>query len=141
MNNSQLYVTKLDLQRLRHVIADTEGPGHRASARLDLVRSELARRRVVASDEVPGDVITLNSCVRLFDLQTAEAFTCTLVLPQAADIAQFRLSVLSPVGLALLGHRVGDNIEWPGPAGIQRLLVAMVLYQPEAVGDYSLPET
>jgi regulator of nucleoside diphosphate kinase len=139
MNSPRLYVTDRDLKRLREVIADAAWQGGRPHTDLEQLEAELGRRKTVAADEVPGDVITLNSQVQLFDLDTAESFACTLVLPQAADIRQFKVSVLAPVGRTLLGHRVGDTIEWPVPGGLQRLQVTMLLFQPEAAGDYSLP--
>ncbi len=86
---------------------------------------------------MPPDVITLNSRVQLFALDTGETFTCTLVLPHEADIGQFKISILSPVGLAMLGQRVGDIFESSAPGGAQRLKVTAIWYQPEAVGDYS----
>jgi regulator of nucleoside diphosphate kinase len=107
---------------------------------LEQLGAALASHVPVAAERVPGDVITLNSQVGLFGLEKGEAFTCTLVLSQTADITQNKISILAPIGQALLGHRVGDVVEYTTPAGLQRLLVTMILYQPEAAGDYDLPE-
>ncbi len=141
MNSPRLYITDHDLKSLRQVIADAHWLRARPLAELQQLETELERRAPVAAQDVPADVITLNSQVQLFDLETGDTFACTLVLPHAADLAHFKLSILAPIGLALLGHRVGDVIEWSGPGGVQRLKVVMLIYQPEAAGEYSLPES
>ncbi len=80
----------------------------------------------------------MNSRVRLSDISKAEKLVYTLVFPRDADSATGRISVLAPVGTAILGCRVGDIIEWQVPAGTRRLKIEEVLYQPEAAGDYHL---
>jgi len=87
---------------------------------------------------VPPDVITMNSRVRLYDLDADEELIFTLVFPEDADPAENKISVLAPIGMAMLGYRVGDTFEWEVPAGISRLRVLEILYQPEAAGDYDL---
>ncbi len=76
----------------------------------------------------------MNSTVCLEDLETGEEMTYTLVFPNEADIDQNKISVLAPIGTAMLGYRVGDTVEWPVPSGISRLQVKQILYQPEANG-------
>jgi regulator of nucleoside diphosphate kinase len=78
----------------------------------------------------------MNSKVRLRDLDTGEKETYTLVYPHEADASAGRISVLAPVGTAIVGNRVGDVIEWPVPAGLRRLKVEAVLDQPERAGEY-----
>lgn len=99
------------------------------------LQTELNRAQVVPSDEVPKDVVTMNSTVMLRDLDTSETEVYTLVYPDRADIVNHRLSVLSPVGTAILGYRVGDEFRWPVPAGWRRLKVEKVIYQPEREGE------
>jgi regulator of nucleoside diphosphate kinase len=100
--------------------------------------AELQRAEVVPSDEVPSDVVTMNSTVVLRDLDTGEEETYTLVYPNHADIARNRLSVLAPIGTAILGYQVGDVVRWRVPAGMRRLRVEDVLFQPERVGAFHL---
>ena len=64
--------------------------------------------------------------------------TYTLVFPTAANISENKLSILAPLGMALIGYRKGDTIKWPVPSGIKKLKVTEIIYQPEAAGDYSL---
>jgi regulator of nucleoside diphosphate kinase len=137
MSTEAKYVTTHDLKHLQALLDCGARPGDRQRVELEALAAELNRRTVLPSDEVPSDVITLNSRVQLFELDTGETLTCTLVLPQDADIGQLKISVLSPVGLAMFGHRVGDIFDGPAPAGMKRLEVTAIWYQPEAVGDYS----
>ena len=82
----------------------------------------------------PADVITLNSTARLVDQETNEEMVYTLVFPEAADIAQGKISVLAPIGTAMLGYKTGDTFEWDTPGGKRTLRVQEILYQPEASG-------
>lgn len=105
---------------------------------LKAFQQELERAQVVAPNQVPADVVTMNSKARVKDLATGEEITYTLVFPEQADIDQDKISVLAPIGTAMLGQRVGDEFEWQVPAGPVRLRVEEVLYQPEAAGDFHL---
>jgi len=93
---------------------------------------------VVAPEEVPADVVTMNSKVRVRDVAMNEVTTYTLVFPEQANIEQNKISVVEPIGTAMLGQRTGDEFEWQVPAGPVRLRVEEVLYQPEAVGHFHL---
>ncbi len=134
MNPRVIYITEADMRRLKPLIESMK------TSRDDLrgLQAELLQARVVAPKEVPPDVITMNSKARLRDLEDGEEVTYTLVFPDQANIEQGRISVVAPVGTAMLGHRVGDEFEWEVPAGSVRLRVEAVLYQPEAAGHYHL---
>jgi regulator of nucleoside diphosphate kinase len=129
-----IYITKADMTRLRNLIEAQK------VSRDDLtrLRSELDHARVVDPDEIPGDVITMNSKARLRDLDDQEEMTFTLVFPEHASIDHDRISVVAPIGTAMLGQREGDEFEWEVPAGRVRLKVIKVLYQPEAAKQYHL---
>lgn len=129
-----IYITEADMQRLRPLIEGMK------NSRDDLrgLDSELKQARVVAPAEVPADVITMNSKARLRDLDTGEEMVFTVVFPGNASIEHDRISVVAPIGTAMLGHRVGDEFAWEVPAGLVRLRVEEVLYQPEAAGHYHL---
>jgi regulator of nucleoside diphosphate kinase len=107
-------------------------------ANLDLLENELYRGVLVDPQDIPHDVITMNSKVSITDTDSGEKMTYTLVFPSAANIAENKLSVLAPLGMALLGYRKGDAIEWPVPSGVRKLKVDEIIYQPEAAGDYHL---
>ncbi len=129
-----IYITEADMRRLRPLIEGMK------NSRDDLrgLQSELENARVVAPADVPPDVITMNSKARLRDLDTGEEMIFTLVFPGNADIEHDKISVVAPIGTAMLGHRVGDEFSWEVPAGSVRLRVEEVLYQPEAAGHYHL---
>lgn len=134
MDTRVIYITEKDKRRLRPLI---EVARH---SRDDLrgLQSEMEHACVVTPTDVPPDVITMNSKVRLRDLETDEEMTYELVFPNNADIERGKISVIAPVGTAMLGHRVGDEFEWTVPAGSVRFRVEEVLYQPEACGHYDL---
>lgn len=102
-------------------------------ANLAALAGELRRARVVPRAQMPRDVAAMHSTVRLRDLETGEEETYTLVYPHEANIEENRLSVLAPVGTALLGYRAGDVIEWPVPAGVTRFRVEEVRPPPRGV--------
>ena len=134
MNTRSIYITEADQQRLRPLIEAMK------NSRDDLrdLEGELEQAHVVAPADVPPDVITMNSKARLRDLETDEELTYTLVFPDKASIDDGGISVVAPVGTAMLGHRVGDEFEWEVPGGSVRFRVEEVLYQPEAAGHYHL---
>ena len=138
MSERIIQITELDRKRLIDLILEAQSGEYRKSIYLDQLRGELERAQIVAPQEIPGDVITMNSTVALTDLDTGEEETYTLVYPENADTAQGKVSILAPIGTAMLGYRVGDVFEWEVPAGKRRLKVEKILYQPEASGDYDL---
>jgi regulator of nucleoside diphosphate kinase len=129
-----IIVSDADHQRLEALIESARYDASLREDYLDALQGELKRAHVVPHSEVPPEVITMNSVVRLRDLDTDEMEEYELVYPADADMANHRISVLAPVGTAILGYRLGDVIEWPVPAGLRRLRVEEVLYQPERAG-------
>ncbi len=138
MARRKIYITQIDLQRLCRVVAAELELSTGGNRHLNELIAELERAEVVLSDEIPDDVVTMNSTVVLRDIDTDETETYTLVYPNHADIARNRLSVLAPVGTAILGYQVGDVIRWRVPSGVRRLRVEDVIFQPERVGAFHL---
>ncbi len=127
-----IVVTSHDLQRLHQLIRNSQ------SAAVDRLDEELARARVVPPGEVAHDVVTMNSEVEFEDVISGTQRRIRLVYPEAADAANGRISILSPLGSALLGLRVGQEFDWMMPNGKRRVRVVNVPYQPEAGGDLEL---
>jgi len=100
------------------------------------LEQELTNANVVTSQEIPKDVITMNSKILLRDVDSNEEMEYLLVYPSEANLVEDKISILAPVGTAILGYREGDIIEWKVPDGIINLKVEKILYQPEAAGDY-----
>ena len=138
MNEKQIVITELDRQRLVNLILNAQSGEYRGSVYLDNLRGELNRAQIVTPQDIPADTITMNSKVALLDLDTREEEVYTLVYPENADSAEGKISILAPIGTAMLGYRVGDVFEWEVPAGKRRLKVDRILYQPESAGDYDL---
>jgi len=138
MPEKVIYITDSDKKRLKQLIRDARAFGSEHEIYLEKLEGELNRGKVVKSKEIPKDVITMNSKVRLKDLATREEMIYSLVFPDSADPDQNKISILAPIGTALLGYKVGDVIEWKVPAGLRKLKVLEVLYQPESAGDYHL---
>jgi regulator of nucleoside diphosphate kinase len=133
---TQPIITRADRQRLGTLIDKAAQVGLVERRYLDHLEAELERAIPVEPQEVPADVITMNSTVRLRDLDAGETFEFTLVYPRDASPDEGRISVLAPIGTAIIGYRTGDVIKWPVPAGTIRLKVEEVVYQPESVGHF-----
>jgi regulator of nucleoside diphosphate kinase len=134
-----IYITRPDHERLTKLVElAREREGDAIGESLNRLEGELGRAKVVEQRQVPPDVITMRSTVRLKDLDTGEKVIYWLAFPREANFYEGKISILAPVGTALLGYRRGDVIEWKAPSGVRRLKVEEVLYQPEARGDYHL---
>jgi regulator of nucleoside diphosphate kinase len=138
MGERTIYVTEFDLQRLSNLLNGTRSWNEKDRGYLTRLEEELEWAQVVPPQEIPGDVVTMNSQARVKDLDSNQEMVFTLVFPAEADYERGKLSVLAPIGTALLGYRAGDAVEWEVPGGVRRLKIEQVLYQPEAAGDYHL---
>lgn len=126
-------LTELDHVRLSNLLRrDISGP--LAAQVADVIDNA----DLVPSASIDADIVTMRSRVRLCDTATGAERTLTLSYPDAADAAQGSISVLSPIGMALLGRRTGDVAEWHGAGGqATRARIVAVEYQPEASGEYT----
>jgi regulator of nucleoside diphosphate kinase len=128
-----IILTRLDVQRLERLIAsqDENSPGVQA------LQAELDRaEQVVGHDEVPAGLVTMNSRVHCREEGSGKDYHLKLVYPQDAGV-EGTVSVLAPIGSALLGLQVGQHIDWPAPGGkTLKLTLLAVEYQPEAAGEY-----
>jgi len=127
-----IVVTRPDLERLRILIETTRIRRRWEEAHLLALADELESAEVVDPDGVPPDVVTMRSRVRVRDMVSGEAATYTICYPVEANLEAGRLSVLAPIGTALLGYREGDVIEWPVPGGVRVLKIEKLEHQPEA---------
>jgi regulator of nucleoside diphosphate kinase len=119
-----LIITKTDYLRLMQLIEKTDTP---AADALDL---EISRAKIVENTKLPADVVAMDSIVTFTDLDSAEEKTIQLVYPQDADVTQLKISVLSPVGSALIGLKIGGTIAWPVPQGKVRRLQVIAVQPP-----------
>jgi len=127
-----LLLSRLDCERIEALLESPEV--HDIDTRG--LQAELERAQVVEPGAMPADVVTMNSTLTLQDQDSGEQRELTLVYPRDADGSHDKVSILAPVGSALLGLRVGQAIAWPLPGGRQaHLKVLAIRYQPEASGD------
>jgi regulator of nucleoside diphosphate kinase len=136
MKNKTIYITSLDLQRLKNLLDKPDLMQQKHY--LQEMEHEIERAVIVESTEVSADIITMNSTARLIDLKTSEEMIYTLVYPDQANISEGRISVLAPIGTAILGTSEGEVVKWEVPDGVRYLKVDRILYQPEAAGVYVL---
>ena len=130
----KIMISSLDAERLEMLL---ESLSHNAFPGRDDLEAELARAEVVDPKEIPPTVVTMNSTVRFRFESSAEEFCLTLVYPKDVDTSGEKISILAPVGSALLGLSQGDEIEWPKPGGgVLRVRIVEVTYQPERSGEY-----
>ncbi|MFZ5487894.1 MAG: nucleoside diphosphate kinase regulator [Burkholderiaceae bacterium] len=129
----QITLSSLDLERIEALLAALPASVFPGKAEL---QAELDRADVVEPQDIPPTVVTMNSTVRFAIAETGKEFCLTLVYPRDMDGSADRLSILAPVGAALLGLSVGDELTWPGPGGkTMTVRVQEVVYQPERAGD------
>jgi regulator of nucleoside diphosphate kinase len=134
----KIYITEQDKTRLQNLIARS-GVGDDSDRQdLEALSAELSRAKIVASQDIPPDIVTMNSRVVLRDLDTDEQMTYILAFPHDANIDLGRISILAPIGTAILGYAKGDVIKWAVPSGTRHIRVEEILYQPEAAGDHHL---
>jgi regulator of nucleoside diphosphate kinase len=138
MSGKTIHITAFDLERLRKLILDAQSTEYRKSEYIEKLKMELNRAIIVKPREIPPTVVTMNSTIALVDLDTKEEETYTLVFPEDADISKGKISILAPIGTAMLGYEIGDVFEWDVPAGKRRLRVERIIYQPEASGNFDL---
>ena len=129
----RIYITDDDCERLRRLIAGRRGAKSVDQEYLDILEQELDRAEVVDPDDIPHDVVTMNSEVRMKDLDSGEIRVYRLIFPTQTR-TENSISVLAPIGTAMLGYRVGNVFEWRVPKGKRRLEILEVIYQPEAAG-------
>jgi regulator of nucleoside diphosphate kinase len=128
-----LMVAEPDARRLRGLLAARRQSGWRDESHLDELELELERALLVATDAVPADLVVMDSVVGVLDLANGERREYTLVYPAEADLEAGRISVLAPLGTALLGYREGDEVEWLMPGGLRRLRIVKVRSRHETV--------
>ncbi|MGH8234808.1 MAG: nucleoside diphosphate kinase regulator [Rhodanobacteraceae bacterium] len=128
-----IVLSRLDVERIESLL---DAPALRESQVAKKLREEFDRAEIVEAAQMPRDVVSMNSSSDCVDESNDKHHTLTLVYPRDANADAGKISVLAPVGSALLGLRVGQSIDWPGNGGrTLKLKVTAIHYQPEAAGD------
>ena len=130
----KIVISSLDMERLEKLLDSLPGSAFPGKNELE---AELTRAEVVNPKDIPPNVVTMNSTVRFKVQSSSQEFELTLVYPKDIDDSGRRISILAPVGSALLGLSQGDEIDWPRPGGgMLRVRIEEITYQPERTGEY-----
>ena len=138
MSKRSIYITAQDMDRLRELLRTTKDPFGMDRPHLETLRAELDRAKIVSLEALEPDVVTMNSTVSVRDRESGRTTLVTLVFPENADPETNCISVIAPLGAALLGYRVGDRVSFKVPTGTRTCEIVEVVYQPEAAGDFHL---
>ena len=133
---NEIHITPIDKERLLKVLNEASDAENIAPDAARALLNEVDRATVVNAHEMPACVVTMRSRT-LLSLNGAE-LEASLVYPDEADWQNRRVSVLSPIGTAILGYAEGETVRWEIPSGMADIHIKKVLYQPEAAGDYNL---
>lgn len=135
MARPAIIINDFDAERIDRLL---EQPAYANSPVASALNDELDRAQMCSPQTMPADVVTMNSEVKFRDLSSGEERVRTLVFPAQLTDSNTQLSVMAPVGAALLGLRVGDTIHWELPGGATTHLEVLALnYQPEAAGEFN----
>ena len=133
---NQIHITPIDRERLLNLLNEAQHAGTSEPNAAKALLSEINRATVIDAYQIPKNVVTMRSRALLL-LNGAELET-SLVYPHEADWQSKRVSVLSPIGTAILGYAEGESVKWQIPSGMAEIKIQKLLYQPEAAGDYHL---
>jgi regulator of nucleoside diphosphate kinase len=131
-------LTKNDYTRIYKAITDAKNSKTINSNEAEKLLSEISKAEIVPSEKIDKDVVTMNSEVKLFFENTQKEQSFKIVYPQDANLKENKISIFSPIATALIGYKIGDEIEWIVPGGMTKIKIVDLIYQPEAAGDFDL---
>ena len=135
---SQVIITKQDFNKIHRSITDAKARNSIKKEEAEKLLAELKAAKIVEQDQIDGDVVTMNSIVKIHFQNNKTTMEFQLVYPADANIKERKISIFSSVASALIGYRVGDEIDWLIPSGMTKIVIDEVLYQAEAAGDFDL---
>ena len=135
---SKLIVNRLDYARIKKSISDARQFKSINAADEDKLMRELNSAEIVEPENMPANVVTMNSIVKLSFLNNNKQIQFQIVYPENANIKENKISIFSSIATALIGYKVQDEVEWLVPAGLTKIRVDEIIYQPEAAGDFNL---
>jgi regulator of nucleoside diphosphate kinase len=135
---NKLIINSLDYSRIKKCISDAKQFKSINEAEAAKLMSELNSAKIVKPESIPSDVVTMNSIVKLSFLNNNKQVQFQIVYPENANLKENKISIFSPIATALIGYKITDEIEWIVPAGLTKMRIDDIIYQPEAAGDYNL---
>ena len=139
IQQTTIYITKTDRERLGNLIELVRNQNDQAHfAYVNRLEEELEFAEIVSPEDIPADIVTMRSKVKLKDLDTGEEKVYSVVFPSEANYEEGKISILAPLATALLGYKQGDTVEFQAPSRLRRLKIEEIIYQPESAGEYNL---
>lgn len=135
---SKLIINRLDYARIKKSISDAKQFKSISNSEAEKLQQELDAAKIVEPEAIPSNVVTMNSIVKLSFLNNDKKIQFQIVYPEQANIKENKISIFSPIATALIGYKVSDEVEWIVPAGLTRIRIDEIIYQPEAAGDFDL---
>ena len=135
---SKIILNRLDYARIKKCIRDSQQFKSISNHEAESLLQELESAEILEPEDIPSNVVTMNSIVRMSFINSKKHVQFQIVYPNEANFKDNKISIFSPIATALIGYKVGDEIEWIIPAGITRIRIDEIIYQPEAAGHYTL---
>ncbi len=135
---SKIIINRLDYARIKKSISDAKQFRSINATEAEKLLNELNSAEIVEPAAIPSDVVTMNTIVKLSFLNNDKQVQFQIVYPDQANLKENKISIFSPIATALIGYKVKDEIEWIVPAGLTKIRIDEIIYQPEAAGDYNL---
>ncbi len=135
---SKIIINRLDYARIKKSINDAKQFRSISNDEAEKLLKELDSAKIVEPEAIPSNVVTMNSIVKLSFKNNDKQIQFQIVYPEQANVKENKISIFSPIATALIGYKVNDEIEWIVPAGLTKIRIDEIIYQPEAAGDYDL---
>jgi len=135
---SRIILNRVDYARILKCIDEAKNSKTINAGEAEKLLNELNSANIVEPQNVPVDVVTMNSIVKIRFVNTNKQVQFRVVYPDQANVKDNKISIFSPVATALIGYKVNDEIEWLVPSGMTKIRIEEIIYQPEAAGDYNL---
>ncbi len=132
----EVIITKQDFNRIHRAITAAKATNSIKKEEAEKLLAELKNAKIVEPENIGGDVVTMNSIVKIHFQNNKSTMEFKLVYPSEAKIKEKKISIFSAVAAALIGYRVGDEIDWLVPSGMTKIVIDEIVYQPEAAGDF-----
>ena len=134
----KIIINRLDYARIKKCISDARQFKSITDSEVQKLVNELESAEIMEPETIPANVVTMNSIVKLSFSNNNKQVQFQIVYPDQANFRENKISIFSPIATALIGYKVGDEIEWIVPAGLTKMKIEEIIYQPEAAGDYNL---
>ncbi len=135
---NQIILSRLDYARIKKCINDAKKSKSITDNEAESLLNELESAKIVEPGAIPPNVVTMNSVIKISFLKHKKQVQFQIVYPDQANLKENKISIFSPIATALIGYRTGDEIEWIVPAGLTKIRIDEIIYQPEAAGDFNL---